>query len=185
MAINIPNPVRTLTDWLAFVERPENADRHFELVHGEIIEKMPGTTENSRIPIEIAGHIFIYCRTNKLTYYLGGSDGTYLINEHVVAPDLAFKTTPFTRGYPDPVPPTFVVEVVSASETVSSIRKKRSIYLQAGILYWEIYPEEQVVEIYEPGKPMRAVNATGTLDGDGVLPGWSIPAAELWQNISP
>jgi Uma2 family endonuclease len=185
MAINIPNPVNTVADWQTFVERPEHADRHFELIHGEIVEKMPSSTRNSGVAAEVSYLVMQYCRTNEIPCYVTVGDGTYLVDGHIIVPDFTYKASRLTFDYPDPTAPLFAIEVISPSETATSIRTKRAIYLQAGILYWEIYPEDQVVEVWEPGKPMRSVNATGTLDGDGVLPGFSFPAGELWQNISP
>jgi Uma2 family endonuclease len=50
---------------------------------------------------------------------------------------MAFKTTPTASIYPDPVPPVWVIEVVSPTDKAADmdIRDKRAIYLKAGILY--------------------------------------------------
>lgn len=34
----------TEAEFEAFIQRPENADRLFELINGEIVEKVPGRT---------------------------------------------------------------------------------------------------------------------------------------------
>jgi Uma2 family endonuclease len=39
-----------------------------------------------------------------------------------------------TTEYPDPIPPLWVVEVISPNDKVVDIRKKRQRYLEAGIL---------------------------------------------------
>ncbi|MBL8161557.1 MAG: Uma2 family endonuclease, partial [Anaerolineae bacterium] len=45
---------------------PENAERTFELLNGEIIEKMPGTTRNSAIAVNIAFEVRLFCREKSL-----------------------------------------------------------------------------------------------------------------------
>jgi Uma2 family endonuclease len=45
----------SLDDYLAFVSQPENAQRTFELIDGEFVEKMPSYT-----PSYIAGLILTY-----------------------------------------------------------------------------------------------------------------------------
>lgn len=167
--------------WRAYVDLPENADRNFELINGELVEKMPGTTFNSTVGIDLSFFIKSHCLQRNLPCYISSGDGAYEILGNVVAPDLAYKPTPTSKTYPDLDPPLLVVEIISPNDKAADIRDKRQIYLEAGILYWELYPERQSVDVYAPGQPMRTVGMDGVLDGGGVLPGFSLPAAELWR----
>lgn len=159
---------------------PENADRMFELINGEIIEVSPGTTRNSEIGHLLTVMVHLYCREYQLPCHTSGGDGAYRIGDHVIAPDFAYKRTPMSAEYPDPVPPAWAVEIISPSDKATSIREKRQIYRDAGILLWEVYPQTQLVDIYAPSQTERTVSADGVLDGGAVLPGFSLPVQQLF-----
>jgi Uma2 family endonuclease len=174
--------VYTLEEFRQFVALPENAGRMFELIHGEIIEVSPGTTRNSEI-----GHLFtvpvhLFCREHQIPCHTSGGDGAYLINGHVVAPDFAFKRTPMSEEYPDPVPPEWAVEIISLNDKAAEIRQKRQIYLEAGILLWEVYPQARSIDVYAPGQAVRTVTVDGTLDLGAVLSGFSLEVKQLFAS---
>jgi Uma2 family endonuclease len=169
-----------LEAWRIHVELPENAERVFELINGEIIEKMPGTSRNSGITFVIGFEAKLHCRTHQLPCFISTGDGTYNINGNVVAPDLVYKTTPLADDYPDPEPPLWAVEVISPNDKAKDIHAKRLVYIQAGILYWEIYPDTQTIDVYAPGQPVKTVTRSGVLDGGAVLPGFILNADNLW-----
>jgi Uma2 family endonuclease len=170
----------TMEDFKAFIARSENADRLFEFINGKIIEVSPGRTINSwyREIITVAVHLF--CRENNLPCFTSAGDGAYDIQGHTVAPDFAYKRTPMSDEYPDPVAPLWAVEVVSPTDKAPAIRAKRRIYQQAGILLWEMYPDERSIDVYPPGKPMRTLGVSDTLDGGDVLPGFTLPVRNLF-----
>jgi Uma2 family endonuclease len=170
----------TIDDFMEFVFRSENEGRIFEFINGEIVEKMPGRTRNSGIPMIIGGRVYTFCREHGLPFYTSGADGAYRIMGHVIAPDFAYKHTPLSDDYPDPVPPLWVVEVISPTEKPDDIRAKRLIYIAAKILYWELYPKSQSIDIYAPGQPMRTVEIDGTLEVGDVIPNFTIPAKEIF-----
>jgi Uma2 family endonuclease len=170
----------TLRDFQEFVNRPENSDRLFELVNGEIIEVMPGRTRNSEIHDIIVFAVRLFCQTHHVPCHTTSADGAYNIEGNVVAPDFAYKPTPMSDEYPDPVAPQWVVEIISPTDKAEDIRNKREIYLSAGILLWEMYPKSERIDVYPPGESMRIVTIDGTLDGGTVLPGFTISARELF-----
>lgn len=172
----------TLDEFKEFITQPENEDQLFELIDGEIFEVSPGRTSNSQIGLIIAAIVFRFCQDNNMVCYFSGADGTYSIQGHVVAPDFAYKTTPMNDEYPDPDPPLWAVEIVSPTDKAPDIRKKRQIYIQAGILYWEIYPEAQSIDVYKPGQSTQTVGIDGTLDGGSVLAGFSLLVKTLFPD---
>ncbi len=171
----------TIDDFIEYVFRPENEGRILELINGEIVEKMPGRTSNSGIPMIIGGSVYAFCREHGLPFYTTGADGTYRILGHVFAPDFAYKHTPLSDDYPDPVAPLWVVEVISPTERPDDIRAKRLVYIGAEILYWELYPKSQSIDIYAPGQPVRTVEIVSTLDVGDVIPGFTITAKEIFS----
>ncbi len=178
MAIREPHV--TLDDFVQFVFRDENVDRMFELINGEIVEVSPSRSGHSGVAAMIIGAIVPYCREKKLPCHVTGEAGTYNVLGNVIAPDVAYKTTPTDRvNYPDPVPPEFAVEVISPTDRKPDIARKRQIYLDAGILYWEVYVDDERIDVYAPGQPMRSLGMDDTLDGGEVLPGFTLPVKDI------
>ena len=171
----------TLEDFKQFVNQDENAGRLFELINGEIVEVMPGRTSNSQIHDVIVAAVRPFCKTHDIPCYTSSADGAYNVLGHVFAPDFAYKRTPMSDDYPDPTAPLWVVEIISPTDKAEDIRSKRQIYRQAGILLWEIYPQDQSVDVYSPGQPMRTYGIEETLDGGSVLPQFTLSARELFE----
>ncbi|MEO8610868.1 MAG: Uma2 family endonuclease [Chloroflexota bacterium] len=173
--------VWTIEDFRELIAQPENSDRLFELINGEIVEKMPGRTSNSELSYNLAFEVKSFCKAHKLLCHISGEAGAYNINGQVVAPDFAFKITPMSDDYPDPEPPLWAVEIISPTDKAVNIRTKRELYIEAGILYWEMYPDLGRVDVYAPGQPMRTVGVDGTLDGGDVLPSFELRVKDIFS----
>jgi len=170
----------TFEDFVEFALLPENADREFELINGEIIEKMPGRTSNSEIRDLITVPVHIFCRQHNIPCHTSGEAGAYRVGKQVLVPDFAFKRVPMSSDYPDPVAPEWAVEVISPTDKATEIHEKRQIYVQAGILLWELYPKSKSVDVYAPGKTVKTFGIDDTLDGGDVLPSFTLPVRELF-----
>ncbi len=83
-----------LEEFVTFVHRPENVERRFELIDGELVEMSPGRSGYSRISARIISKVQIYCDDNGLPCEISGEGGAYNIAGHVVAPDFAYKDSP-------------------------------------------------------------------------------------------
>jgi Uma2 family endonuclease len=150
------------------------------MINGEIVEKMPGRTSNSFLAIQLDRQVYPFCVQHNLPCYVSTGDGAYQIGADVIAPDFAYKRTPMSDDYPDPVPPLWAVEIISPTDKPDDIHTKRQVYLRAGILYWEIYPKLRSIDVYAPGQPMWTVNADEVLDGGAVLPGFTLKVSDLF-----
>ncbi len=170
----------SVEEFVAWAALPENETRLFELIDGEIVEVSPGRTYNSQIGHLIAFATRLYCAERDLPCYTSGGDGAYRVGAHVVAPDFAYKPTRMSKDYPDPEPPLWAVEVISPTDKANDIRRKRNVYLDAGIVLWEVYDSTQSVDIYLPGQRVRTVGLDGTLDAGDVLPGFTMTTAALF-----
>lgn len=179
MVFQAPNKPITLDEFLAFALRPENAEPNFELIDGEIIEKTTGSTENSAIAFNIGLEVGIHCRQHNIPCYISTGDGAYRIGNNTIAPDFAYKPTPMTPEYPDPIAPLWVVEVISPTDKVVDIRKKRQRYLDAGILLWEVYPDEQVIDVYALHHPLTTYGINSTIE-ISVVEGLRIDVSKLF-----
>jgi Uma2 family endonuclease len=172
--------VWTIEAFQAYIIRPDNADRLFELINGEIIEKMPGRTRNSFLSMKLDRHVYPFCVQHNIPCYTSGGDGAYTIGGHIIAPDFAFKTTPMSADYPDPTSPLWAVEIVSPTDRAVDIRTRRDIYIQASILYWELYPDLGRVDVYPPAQPARSFALDDILDGAPILPGFQLAVKTLF-----
>ena len=170
----------TVEAFSVFAQLPENADRMWELINGEIVEVSPGRTRYSEVGQVLTGEVYTFCRQHKVTFHMSGSEGTYNINGHVVAPDFAYKSTPMSEEYPDPDPPLWVVEIISPTDKAADIRDKREIYRRAGILLWEIYLRSLSIDVYAPGQPLKTYSMSDVLDGGDVLPEFKLAVADLF-----
>jgi Uma2 family endonuclease len=167
-------------DFVAFVQHPENEGRLFEFINGEIIEVSPGRTLISEYRDIIAFAVRLFCRENNIPCHTSGEAGAYRIGDNTVVPDFAYKPTRMSDQYPDPVPPLWVVEVISPTDKAPEIRNKRNIYIDAGILLWELYDDTRSIDVYEPGKPKRTLGINDVLDGGNVLPDFRLPVREIF-----
>ena len=170
-----------MEEFIEFALRSENADREFEFISGEIIAVTPTRTRNSEYGHIIVVAVHLFCRERKLPCHTSGGDGAFNILGNTVVPDFAYKRTPTSDEYPDPVAPEWAVEIISPTDKGPDIREKRQIYLKAGILYWEMYPQSQSIDVYAPGQPLRTLGINDTLDSGDVLPGFKLPMRELFE----
>ena len=77
--------------------------------------------------------------------------------------------------------PDLAVEVVSPSEKAGDVREKARDYLAAGTrLVWIVYPRTREVVVHTPDGLARAYGADATLEGFGILPGFSCDVADLF-----
>src|SRR5262249_49692616 len=102
----------------------------------------------------------------------------------VRSPDAAFVRRDRLPGFTDrfvPLAPDLAVEVLSPSDRIADAMGKITMYLQAGVrLVWLVDPSARTVTIFRPDAALKLVGAGETLDGGDVLPGFSVPVAELF-----
>ncbi len=174
----------TLDEYHAFIDRPENQDRIFELIDGEIVEKMPSFTP-SRIAGRISHRFNAYLDDHDIGYVTGEAGGYIMPDGGVFNPDVGFilkARLPEEPAREAPVPPDLAVEVKSPSDRKRAMRHKAERYLEAGTrMVWLIFPEEQIVEVYVPDDDVKVVGLDGVLDGGEVLPGFSLTVREMFR----
>jgi Uma2 family endonuclease len=164
-------------------------DRLCELVEGTLVEKAMGFRESL-----LACALIEFLRAFVVPRNLGmvtGADGTVrLIPGLVRMPDVAFISwdrLPGRRVPREPMPdlaPDLAVEVLSESNTRREMARKRREYFEAGTrLVWEIDPERRTVAVYTSPDATTLLDASATLDGGAVLPGFSIRVADLFAEL--
>lgn len=180
------NPVpgtATIEDML----RAENA--HCELVDETLVEKAMGLEESF-----LAAWLNTLLNQFVIPRNLGivtGEAGFYeLPGGPVRGPDVTFTSwerMANRRRPTEPIPaltPDLAVEVLSVSNTPAEMLRKRGEYFRAGVrLVWEIDPRARTMRVYTSETEFTDLTATDTLDGGAVLPGFTLPLAQLFAEL--
>jgi len=174
----------TSAEFDEWVERPENYDKLFEFIGGEIVE-VPSNAKASNYSSTINGELYIFTRGKDLGH-VTGEVGGYMIDGERYAPDVAFiskarQVDLDERGY-NHIPPDLAVEVdfPSTKESRYQMQIKLWHYQQAGTVVWVVYPEDKTVMVYIPGHPPKLYGIEDTLDGGDVLPGFTLPLKTIF-----
>lgn len=162
----------------------------WELIDGELVEMSPSGEEASSIGLTIGAIVWSHVRAHRLGRVYGADGGFVLFPDRdtVRAPDVAFVRKDrvphgearkhFARLAPD-----LAVEVLSPTDRPSDVVAKVEMYQEAGVpLIWLVDPEVQSVTVIAAGETTRVLRSTETLDGGAVLPGFSVPVAELFAD---
>lgn len=162
--------------------RAENAERRLEYVGGGIVEVV-SNNYMSAVAARILVKIGSYVEAHGLGY-VTGADGGYRVSGERYIPDVAFISTakqpePSREAY-NPQPPDLAVEVLSPTDSADVVRLKVANYLAAGTLVWLVDPDAKTVEVYRPGRPARRLTGSEMLDGDAVLPGFTLAVGDLF-----
>ena len=179
----------TVEQFDTFAALPENADKLFEFIGGEVVE-VPSNPYASSISMAVAGAILAYLRGNPIAHVTGEAGG-YMVSGERYAPDVGvlLKTRQARlalSGY-NPLPPDLAVEVdfPSTLKSQRDLRHKLYGYQAAGVLVWIVQPDTREVEVYAPGQPPRVLSVNDALDGGAVLPGFTLPLRELFPDEAP
>ena len=168
----------TFDAFITFALLPENIACNFEFINGEVVEKRPPPTKHSDIITNLVSETRQHCEVTELPCFISTIDGPYRIGQNIFGPDFAYKTTSLVAPYPDP--PLWVVEVISPKDKITEVSGKRRKYIANGILYWELYPDEQLIDVYIPGKPMKTYGTNDAIMVNVII-GLSVSVANLFR----
>lgn len=166
-------------------------DKHiYELIDGVLVEKAMGSRE-SYLAMQIARHLGNFLEIHDLGL-VSGPDGPFRIQEgRIRFPDVAFVSwDQFPAGkVPDDAIndaiPALAIEVISESNTAAEMDKKLVDYFRAGVaLVWLVYPETQSAEVYKSPTKKRPIGPDGSLEGEKILPGFSLPLGKLFAALN-
>lgn len=176
----------TYSEFETFTEAPENRDRNFELINGEIVEVSP-SEQHATIAAIIAGEIYAF-----LKLHPGGRvavEPRHKMpddNHYALLPDVAFTSSerilPLVKRGAVPQLPDLAVEIKSPNDRNIALRDKAAYYLANGSrLVWLVYPDYELVEIYQPDADVQILQRKDTIDGGDVLPGFSLPVKDVFD----
>ena len=168
-------------------DRPENADRRFELDRGEVVE-MPSPGEaHAMVCWFVIAVLTDYVRARKAGQVLTNDCGLIVRRgpDTVRGPDVMLFLESRTldqagRGHVDRVPP-LVVEVFSPSDKPGKLPSRVGQYHLRGVpLVWVVFPEERTVNVYRPDEFPKVFEESDELTGHNVLPDFRCRVADLF-----
>ena len=166
---------------------PEGGKK-YELVKGELIEKIPSGGTHSELSAIIVRFLLNFIWGRDFGKIFGAETGFYLARDPdiVRAPDVAFMTLERWQAQPFPEKflegaPDLAVEIVSPNDRADEIRDKIFDFFDAGCrLIWVVYPRQNLVVAHFPDGTARTYRRTDTLDGGEVLPGFTLELTGLF-----
>ncbi len=178
----------TVDEFDRLLELPENEDRRFELINGEIVEMSP-KLNHGLIGSFIHGSIFVYLTSHPIGKAMFEVD--HYVPEDAYntrRPDVSFishermQNLKLTANVP--LMPDLAVEVKSPSNYYTGsegLRQKAEYYLAHGSrLVWIVDPETETIEVYEPDESPETLRIGDTLTGADVLPGFTVSVAQIF-----
>lgn len=187
--MSIQNNVHTTTEFWDFVNLPENSDRFFKRIRGEIVEVIPSNPYSSAISARIIIEIGIYLKQHPIGHVTGEQGSYNLTDDTTVAPDVAFISKNRQATLPDigfnPLAPDLAVEVISPSDLSNpqqQIQDKIKVYQEVQIpLLWLVYPNRREVEVYVRGELDQTLGIDDNLDGGEVLPDFRLAVKDIFD----
>ncbi len=174
-----------------FLRSPEAAGPS-ELVRGEIRVMTPAGGGHGAVVGAIFVALSAFVETNGLGLCFPDNTGFLLpgLGDTVRSPDAAFvRADRLPKGGIGSgwlaVAPDLVVEVLSPNETAPELESKVRDYRSAGTrLIWVVDPATRTVTIVSDTEAHRPLTEGDSLDGQDVLPGFSIPVARLFAQLA-
>jgi Uma2 family endonuclease len=174
----------TATEFEKYIARPENSDRLFELIDGEIVEKMP-TQLHAVIANFFNALLYLYKQKNPIIWVFSEvrvklpSDKK---NDRI--PDIAVvlkEGREFDPYAPLAYIPDLIIEIQSPSQNDKFMVDKAAYYLAKGTrIVWIVYPEKRLLEVLTK-TDRKLLTEAHMLDGGDVLPGFTLPVNDIFE----
>lgn len=167
----------TTAEFETFIAQPANADRLFELIDGEIVEKMP-TEEHGELALIFGGKLRDFAVKHRLGRV--GVEVRHRLpddNTNSRLPDISFIAGQRKRVTQGSVPhmPDLAVEIKSPDDTYKALRERAAYYLVNGTQMFIILdpPKKQLIVLTPDAE--QTLGEGDVFDGGTVLPGFMLP----------
>lgn len=180
----LQTPTLTAEQFDHFTELPENEDKLFEFIGGEIVE-VPSNPYVSKLAARVIAKLQLYMDEHDEPGHVTGEAGGYIVSGERYAPDAAYISKErqpklAEKGY-NPNPPEFAVEIVSPNQDWKKFTIKIGNYLAAGTILWVGYPDTKEVAVYRQGQPVKVYGIGDTLELNDLLPGFTLAVAYIFK----
>lgn len=188
MAINLPalNQM-TMTEFYEFCQA--NPELRIERsTAGEVITLSPAFSDTGNRNFNLAVQLGIWAEKDGTGIGFDSSAGFTLPNGATRAPDVAWikadrwnLLTDAEKASFAPLCPDFVIELRSASDSLTSLQTKLEEYIDNGAsLGWLIDRKQRQVHIYRPNQTPQILENPEAVSGEPELPGFVLKMAKVW-----
>jgi Uma2 family endonuclease len=183
-------PAIEMTDEQFFAFCQVNRDLRIErTAEGDVLIMSPTGGKSSERNAELAAQLRIWARRARAGSVFDSSGGFVLPTGAIRSPDAAWvkrdRMAILSQAQREkflPLCPDFVVELLSPSDDLATVRAKMEEYMANGAqLGWLIDPARRAVEVYRRGGAVERLENPATVSGDPVLPGFQLDLAEIWE----
>lgn len=167
-----------------------NPDLRMELTsEGDVIIMPPTGSKSGQRNFGLLVQFGIWMQSDETGFGFDSSAGFTLPNGAVRAPDLAWIRKERWEVLSEdeqeefaPICPDFVVELLSRTDRLETIKDKMQEYIDNGAqLGWLIDPRERNVYVYRPGEEVVCLSDQETISGDPLLPNFDLDVRRLWE----
>jgi Uma2 family endonuclease len=170
-----------------FMALPKDGHR-YELVNEALVDMGNSGMEHGYVACILVAVLTTFVQQNKLGAVCDSSTAFTLKTGNKRSPDVAFVARERLKGLKRPPrgffqgSPDLVVEILSPSNTVEEIHEKIVEYFNNDTrLIWVIHPDEKYVLVYHSPEPDRLLRPQDQLEGEDVVPEFSMPVADLFE----
>jgi Uma2 family endonuclease len=169
--------------------RMPDEGKGYELVNGELKE-MPVSTESSRVAGEVHFRLRSHCAGNPIAWvfpegtsfrcFPGDRNRVRRADTSLILLDRMPLATYEDEGHCTTVPD-LVAEVISPNDLAGEVEAKLAEWLDAGVkVVWVVNPTTRSVRVHG-SSGYTFLRASDTLTVPDVLPGFSVPVADLFR----
>ena len=156
---------------------------------GDIIIMAPTGTKSGGRNFELIGSFWIWVKQDGSGKGFDSSTGFKLPNGATRSPDLAWVRNERWNALSEkeqtefaPLCPDFVVELRSATDSLSRLQDKMAEYMENGAeLGWLIDPSERKVYIYRKLSDVEILDNPQTVSGEPTLRGFALDVRNVWD----
>lgn len=159
-----------------------------ELIDGRIVPTSPTNARHGYLEARLLSRLNDFVESRKLGVALVGEVGIYIRRnpDRIRAADGIFVSAKRLAGsIPEKyleVAPELVVEIISPTDRWEDMRSKIADYFSIGVeRVWIVEPKDATVLVYRSETEMEKLVSGDTLRGEGVLEGFALTVAELFQ----
>ncbi|HEX8834243.1 MAG TPA: Uma2 family endonuclease, partial [Abditibacteriaceae bacterium] len=163
--------------------------KHHELIDGKAVEMTPPGGNHGNDAVTIAALLHLFVRAHALGSVFVETGFVLKRNPDLLrSPDVSFVATAqlpggkIPRGYIEGAP-TIAVEINSPNDVWHEVEDKVQAYLEAGSReVWIVDADSQTITVRTVDAPSRVYRRDETLTGSEVLPGFTMPLSEIFED---